>query len=158
MQVTDQHTKLPSSLSAFSTFLLGEVFAQDPLKASDKPLTDCGPYILDEEDAVVYRRPYLTSGASGFALVAISRNLKIELKVFVKELKRILSPTSWKKPVSIVWGLKDRWLDFNGVEAFAKSINADLVQLPQVGHHAQEDFGEEVAKSLKALIRRRSVV
>lgn len=51
------------------------------MKASDKPLTDCGPYILDEEDAVVYRRPYLTSGASGFALVAISRNLKIELKV-----------------------------------------------------------------------------
>lgn len=50
----------------------------------------------------------------------------------MKELKRILSPTSWKKPVSIVWGLKDRWLDFNGVEAFAKSINADLVQLPQV--------------------------
>lgn len=28
LQVTDQHTKLPSSLSAFSTFLLGEVFAQ----------------------------------------------------------------------------------------------------------------------------------
>lgn len=54
---------------------------QDPLKASDKPLTDCGPYILDEEDAMVYRRPYLTSGASGFALVALSRNLKNELKV-----------------------------------------------------------------------------
>lgn len=58
---------------------------QDPLKASDKPLTDCGPYILDEEDAMVYRRPYLTSGASGFALVALSRNLKNELKVSVSK-------------------------------------------------------------------------
>lgn len=54
---------------------------QDPLKASDKPLSDCGPYILDEEDAMVYRRPYLTSGASGFALTTLSRNMKKELKV-----------------------------------------------------------------------------
>lgn len=54
---------------------------QDPLKASDKPLSDCGPYILDEEDAMVYRRPYLTSGASGFALTTLSRNMKKQLKV-----------------------------------------------------------------------------
>ncbi|KAG0609934.1 hypothetical protein M758_7G025300 [Ceratodon purpureus] len=156
--ITDRHQRLPSPLAAFSTFLLGEVFAQDPLKASDKPLTDCGPYILDEEDAMVYRRPYLTSGASGFALVALSRNLKNELKESVKATKEILSPTRWKKPVSIIWGLKDRWLDFNGVEDFAKSINARLVQLSQVGHHAQEDFGEEVGKSLKSLLKRVSVV
>lgn len=126
--------------------------------------------------------------------------------------REILSPTSWKKPVSILWGLKDRWLDFNGVENFAKTINARLVQLPQVhtldfpycwhnnsfswsyisisslllllglsnnldsisalflmrfvhmigvtqvGHHAQEDFGEEVGKSLKSLLKQVSVV
>jgi hypothetical protein len=36
---------------------------------------------MDEEDAVVYRRPYLTSGSSGFALTAISRMLKKGLKV-----------------------------------------------------------------------------
>jgi hypothetical protein len=44
-------------------------------------LNECGPYILDEEDAMVYRRPYLTSGSSGFALIAIARALKKELKV-----------------------------------------------------------------------------
>ncbi|KAG1330894.1 hypothetical protein COCNU_02G008620 [Cocos nucifera] len=53
----------------------------DPLRASDKALTSCGPYMMKEEDAMVYRRPYLTSGSSGFALNAISRAMKKELKV-----------------------------------------------------------------------------
>jgi len=36
---------------------------------------------MKEEDAMVYRRPYLTSGSSGFALNAISRNMSKDLKV-----------------------------------------------------------------------------
>jgi pimeloyl-ACP methyl ester carboxylesterase len=93
--VKEQHAKLPSSLAAFSTFLLGDVFAQDPLKASDKPLTECGPYQLDEEDAMVYRRPYLTSGASGFALTAISQALKSELQVGICALLCMWSMLSY---------------------------------------------------------------
>ena len=54
---------------------------QDPLRASDKALTSCGPYQMKEDDAMVYRRPYLISGSSGFALNAISRSMKNELKV-----------------------------------------------------------------------------
>lgn len=50
----------------------------------------------------------------------------------MKASREILSPNIWTKPVSIIWGLKDRWLDFNGVEAFAKSVNARLVQLSEV--------------------------
>lgn len=50
----------------------------------------------------------------------------------MKASQEILSPNIWTKPVSIIWGLKDRWLDFNGVEAFAKSVNARLVQLSEV--------------------------
>ncbi|KAK9135086.1 hypothetical protein Syun_014416 [Stephania yunnanensis] len=42
-------------------FLLGEIFSQDPLRASDKALTSCGPYKMKEDDAMVYRSPYLTS-------------------------------------------------------------------------------------------------
>jgi hypothetical protein len=93
--VKEQHAKLPSSLAAFSTFLLGDIFAQDPLKASDKPLTECGPYQLDEEDAMVYRRPYLTSGASGFALTAISQALKSELQVGICALLCMWSMLSY---------------------------------------------------------------
>ncbi|KAL6967899.1 hypothetical protein U1Q18_033708, partial [Sarracenia purpurea var. burkii] len=51
-----------------------------PLRASDKALTSCGPYKMKEDDAMVYRRPYLTTGSSGFALNAISRTMKKELK------------------------------------------------------------------------------
>lgn len=40
-----------------------------------------GPYAMKEEVAMVYRRPYLTSGSSGFALNAISRAMKKDLKV-----------------------------------------------------------------------------
>ncbi|CAM6030941.1 unnamed protein product [Sphagnum balticum] len=156
--VKEQHAKLPSSLAAFSTFLLGDIFAQDPLKASDKPLTECGPYQLDEEDAMVYRRPYLTSGASGFALTAISQALKSELQASIRASREMLCSKEWRKPVSIIWGLKDRWLDFRGVEDFAKLASARLVQLPEVGHHAQEDFGEEVGKVLKTLLKQASVV
>ncbi|KAH7427872.1 hypothetical protein KP509_10G064900 [Ceratopteris richardii] len=79
--VTEQHAKLPSALSIFTNFLLGEIFVQDPLKAGENPINECGPYVLNEEDAMVYRRPYLTSGSAGFALQAISRELKKELKV-----------------------------------------------------------------------------
>lgn len=155
--MTEQHVKLPSALSAFSTFLLGEIYAQDPLKASDKPLTECGPYILDEVDAEVYRRPYLTSGSSGFALTALSRVMRSELKVSVSALREALTSDQWTKPISIIWGLKDRWLDFRGVEDFSKLSKARLVQLPEVGHHAQEDFGEEVGGTIKALLKRTSV-
>ncbi|KAL2650456.1 hypothetical protein R1flu_018584 [Riccia fluitans] len=152
--ISDAHTALPSALSAFSAFLLGEVFAQDPLKASDKPLTECGPYLLDEEDAMVYRRPYLTSGASGFALTAISRSMKSELKGAVGALRQTLGSGQWSKPLSIVWGMKDRWLAFKDVEEFAKSSGARLVQLEEVGHHAQEDYGEEVGLTIKSLMKR----
>ncbi|CAI7894260.1 unnamed protein product, partial [Closterium sp. NIES-54] len=78
--ITDKHAKLPSCLSAFSNFLLGEIFAQDPLRASDRVLEEAGCYLIDEEDAMVYRRPYLTSGASGFALTAITRAFQKGLK------------------------------------------------------------------------------
>lgn len=36
---------------------------------------------MKEDDAMVYRRPYLTSGSSGFALNAVSRAMKKQLKV-----------------------------------------------------------------------------
>jgi len=41
---------------------------------------------MKEEDAMVYRRPYLVSGSSGFALNAISKAMKKDLKVFFPHL------------------------------------------------------------------------
>ncbi|PNX93588.1 haloalkane dehalogenase [Trifolium pratense] len=92
----------------------------DPLRASDKALTSCGPYKMKEEDAMVYRRPYLTSGSSGFALNAIARTMKKDLKRYVEDMQRILNDKSWNVGTTICWGQRDRWLSYDGVEDFCK--------------------------------------
>ncbi|KAJ8633174.1 hypothetical protein MRB53_026510 [Persea americana] len=150
--LTDKHAKLPSTLSSFSNFLLGEIFSQDPLRASDKTLTSCGPYAMKEEDAMVYRRPYLTSGSSGFALTAISKAMKKELKAYVEDMRKILSSQTWKVSTTICWGLRDRWLNYDGVEDFCKRLNHELVELPKAGHHVQEDCGEELGQVIVRLL------
>ncbi|KAK6937934.1 Alpha/beta hydrolase fold-1 [Dillenia turbinata] len=181
-----KHANLPSTLSIFSNFLLGEIFSQDPLRASDKALTSCGPYKMKEDDAMVYRRPYLTSGSSGFALNAISRAMKRELKCkmepdlgmlkkqsyhcaevhppnklnkyqnYVEQMRANLLGEDWKVPTTICWGLRDRWLSYNGVAEFCKEATHKLVELPTAGHHVQEDCGEELGQIIAGLISKTS--
>ncbi|KAL1293365.1 hypothetical protein AAHE18_19G067400 [Arachis hypogaea] len=156
--LTAQHAKLPPTLSIFSNFLLGEIFSQDPLRASDKALTSCGPYKMKEEDAMVYRRPYLTSGSSGFALNALSRTMKKDLKRYVEDMQRILKDQSWKVKTTICWGQRDRWFRYDGVENFCKDSNHTLIEVPKAGHHVQEDCGEELGQLIYKTIRRRDYI
>ncbi|XP_050365514.1 uncharacterized hydrolase YNR064C [Argentina anserina] len=153
--LTAKHANLPSTLSVFSNFLLGEIFSQDPLRASDKTLTSCGPYQMKEDDAMVYRNPYLTSGASGFALNAISRDMKKHLKKYVEEMRTILTDENWKVPTTICWGKRDRWLTYDGVEDFCKDSRHRLIEIPMAGHHVQEDRGEELGQIIYDVIRKR---
>lgn len=44
----------------------------------------------------------------------------------------ILTNKSWKINTTICWGLRDRWLSYDGVEDFCKASNHKLVQLPMV--------------------------
>ncbi|CAI7782336.1 unnamed protein product [Closterium sp. NIES-53] len=154
--ITDKHAKLPSCLSAFSNFLLGEIFAQDPLRASDRVLEEAGCYLIDEEDAMVYRRPYLTSGASGFALTAITRAFQKGLKASLPLVSKALSAVSSQPSSSstVMWGMKDRWQSFDGVREACRAAGAVLVTLDEVGHHAQEDYGEEVGRVIRNILRR----
>ncbi|KAK9669568.1 hypothetical protein RND81_13G140300 [Saponaria officinalis] len=153
--ITAKHANLPSTLSIFSNFLLGEIFSQDPLRASDKTLTSCGPYKMKEDDAMVYRRPYLTSGSSGFALNAISRSMKKQLKASVEEMRNTLMNENWKVRTTVCWGQRDRWLNSDGVEDFCKASNHKLVELPMAGHHVQEDSGEELGTVITGLLSKR---
>ncbi|GFZ01819.1 alpha/beta-Hydrolases superfamily protein [Actinidia rufa] len=127
----------------------------DPLRASDKALTSCGPYKMKEEDAMVYRRPYLTSGSSGFALNAISRAMKKELKTYVEEMRTILTDKSWNVQTTICWGQRDRWLGYDGVEDFCDVSKHRLIELPMAGHHVQEDCGEELAQIIAGIISKK---
>ncbi|CAJ1948724.1 unnamed protein product [Sphenostylis stenocarpa] len=156
--LTAKHAKLPPTLSIFSNFLLGEIFSQDPLRASDKALTSCGPYKMKEEDAMVYRRPYLTSGSSGFALNAISRNMSKDLKRYVEDMHGILKDKNWKVQTTLCWGQRDRWLNYDGVEDFSKDSNHKLIEVPTAGHHVQEDCGEEVGQLICRIISRNSSI
>lgn len=156
--LTPEHAKLPSTLSVFSNFLLGEIFSQDPLRASDKPLTSCGPYKMKEDDAMVYRRPYLTSGSSGFALNAISRAMKKELKGYTEEMRSSLMDKDWKIPTTVCWGQRDKWLSYQGVEEFCKSSGHNLVELPMAGHHVQEDCGEEIGGLISRIISKAALI
>lgn len=153
--LTGKHANLPSTLSIFSNFLLGEIFSQDPLRASDKVLTSSGPYKMKEEDAMVYRSPYLSSGSSGFALNAISRVMKKELKNSVEEMKKILMDTNWKVRTTICWGQRDRWLNYDGVEDFSQLSEHKLIELPMAGHHVQEDSGEELGQLIAGIVSRK---
>ncbi|XP_015088455.1 uncharacterized protein LOC107031556 isoform X1 [Solanum pennellii] len=130
--LTINHTKLPSSLSVLSNFLLGEIFCQDPLRASDKTLLSCGPYQIKEDVAMVYRRPYLTSGSAGFALNAISKAMKKQLKGYVEDTRAILMDNNWSVQTTVCWGQRDRWLSFDGVEDFCKESKHRLIELPMV--------------------------
>ncbi|KAJ3678291.1 hypothetical protein LUZ60_002094 [Juncus effusus] len=151
--ITDSHAKLPSTLALFSNFLLGEIFSQDPIRASDKALLSSGPYAMKEEDAMVYRRPYLTSGSSGFALNALSRNMKRDLKSYVGEMRSVLRSDSWRVKTTICWGMRDRWLSYEGVQDFCGETNIKLVELPMAGHHVQEEYGEELGRIISGIIR-----
>ncbi|CAI5929620.1 unnamed protein product [Closterium sp. NIES-64] len=154
--ITDKHAKLPSCLSAFSNFLLGEIFAQDPLRASDRVLEEAGCYLIDEEDAMVYRRPYLASGASGFALTSITRAFQKDLKASLPLVSKALAAVSAQPSSSstVIWGMKDRWQSFDGVRETCRASGAILVTLDEVGHHAQEDYGEEVGRVIRNILRR----
>lgn len=156
--LTAKHANLPSTLSIFSNFLLGEIFSQDPLRASDKALTSCGPYQMKEDDAMVYRSPYLSSGSSGFALTAISKGMKKQLKQYVEEMRTILMDNSWKIPTTVCWGQRDRWLNYDGVEDFCNNSNHELIELPMAGHHVQEDSGEELGKVISEIFRKRRLI
>ncbi|XP_075521846.1 uncharacterized protein LOC142555072 [Primulina tabacum] len=153
--LTAKHAELPSTLAIFSNFLLGEIFSQDPLRASDKALTSCGPYKIKEEVAMVYRRPYLTSGSAGFALNAISRSMKKELKGCVEEMREILMGANWKVETTICWGQRDRWLSYDGVEDFCNESKHRLITLPTAGHHVQEDCSEEVGNLIAGIVSTR---
>nr|XP_009775314.1 PREDICTED: epoxide hydrolase 3 isoform X2 [Nicotiana sylvestris] len=156
--LTMQHANLPSTLSVLSNFLLGEIFCQDPLRASDKTMLSCGPYQIKEDVAMVYRRPYLTSGSAGFALNAISKAMKKQLKGYVEDTRAILMDNNWTVQTTVCWGQRDRWLSFDGVEDFCKESKHRLVELPMSGHHVQEDSGEEFGQLLAGIVGKRSSI
>jgi hypothetical protein len=47
-------------------------------------------------------------------------------------MRNILSSDSWKTKTTVCWGLRDRWLNYDGVEDFCGSANYKILELPMV--------------------------
>ncbi|KAF2602605.1 hypothetical protein F2Q70_00027147 [Brassica cretica] len=101
---------------------------------------------------------YTLDGSSGFALNAISRAMKKELKGYTEEMRTSLMDKDWKIPTTVCWGQRDKWLSYQGVEEFCKSSGHDLVELPMAGHHVQEDCGEEIGGLISRIISKSALI
>lgn len=143
-----QTAKLPWKLKQMGIPLVGDMMTQDPLLV-DRTLEGAGGYRIDDADLDVYRRPWLKTSDVGRALLAIIQNL--QLKSVTAEIETGLK--SWDKPLLIGWGLRDPWLPLE----MAKTLpQAELVELDEVGHYAQEDWHEKVSEALISFLRRQA--
>ncbi|MEL6382882.1 MAG: alpha/beta fold hydrolase [Cyanobacteria bacterium J06626_18] len=145
--------KLPGALSRMKLPLAGEMMTQDPLLV-DRTLEGGGPYQVNDEDLMVYRKPFLTTSAAGRALLGTLRGFKLSdtTTEIAKELKQ------WQAMTLLVWGTADPWISTTLAETWTATIpNAELSKLDQVGHYAQEDWAEKVAEVIVPFLRRTEV-
>jgi len=143
-------TKLPFKVAQMGWPLIGEVLTQDPILV-DRTLEGGGPYEVSDEDLEIYRRPFLKSSDVGRSLLATIRQLKLAdtLQTIDKGFE------NWETPTLIAWGTADKWLPIDQAKAFASKLeNANLVELEETGHYAQEDWSEKVSDAVVPFLRR----
>ena len=142
--------KLPWKMQQLGLPLAGEMFTQDPLLV-DRTLEGGGGYVVKDEDLDVYRRPFLKSSEAGRALFAAVQNLR--LSQTTAEIEQGFQ--SWRKPVLVGWGMRDRWLPLSLAEAFVQATpDAELIQLPDVGHYPQIDWPDKVTEVILPFLLR----
>ena len=142
--------KLPWKLQQLGLPLVGEILTQDPLLV-DRTLEGGSRYPISDEDLDVYRRPFLKSSAAGRSLLATVRNLQMQQSM--AEIESGLR--GFSKPTAIIWGMKDPWLPFTLAQQLTSSIQlADLIQLEEAGHYAQEHWAEKVSDAIQLFLRR----
>lgn len=144
--------KLPWSMKQWGIPFIGDMLTQDPLLI-DRTLEGGSGFRIADENLDVYRKPFLQTSAAGRALMATVRNLN--LPTAMAELETGLA--TWTKPILIVWGCGDRWLDGEAAEKLAKSrSNIQLFKLPEAKHYPQEHWSEEISQELLDFLRRQS--
>ncbi|MGD2180137.1 alpha/beta fold hydrolase [Lusitaniella coriacea] len=144
------NVKLPWKMKQWSIPLVGDMVVQDPLIV-DRTLEGGSGFLISDENLDVYRKPFLQASVVGRALKTTTQRL--DLPKVTAELEKEL-PT-WTKPLQIIWGCADPWLDVSPVETLAQSrSNIELVKLPEAKHYPQEHWSEEISKVLVDFLRR----
>ncbi|KAG2575174.1 hypothetical protein PVAP13_7KG417700 [Panicum virgatum] len=127
--------------------LVGEFTCQNAVLA-ERFIEAGSAYVLKLEKADVYRLPYLSSGAPGFALLEAAR--KVNFQDVLHRISAGFSSNSWQKPILLAWGISDKYLPLSIAEEFKKA-NPSVVKLEAIegaGHMPQEDWPEKVVKAL----------
>lgn len=138
---------LPGIFQQMRLPFVGEFTCQNAMLA-ERFVEGGSTYVLDLNDADVYRLPYLDSGDPGFALLESTR--KAPLKDLTARIETGFSSGRWSAPTLIAWGITDKYLSSSEAENFAKR-NADVIQvqlLEGAGHMPQEDWPEKVVEAL----------
>ncbi|CAL5014568.1 unnamed protein product [Urochloa decumbens] len=131
--------------------LFGEFTCQNAVVA-ERFIEAGSAYVLKLEKADVYRLPYLSSGAPGFALLEAAR--KINFQDVLSRISAGFSSNSWEKPILLAWGISDKYLPLSVAEEFKKA-NPGVVKLEAIegaGHMPQEDWPEKVVKALVSFL------
>lgn len=143
-------SKVPFKIAQMGWPLLGEVLTQDPILV-DRTLEGGGPYEVSDEDLEIYRRPFLKSSNVGRSLLATIRELRLTRTLCTIDQ----GFEKWSAPTLVVWGTADKWLPIEQAQAFVKKLDsADLVELTETGHYAQEDWSDKVSDAVVPFLRR----
>ncbi|CAM6090904.1 unnamed protein product [Calypogeia fissa] len=143
---------LPGLFQQLRLPLLGEFTSQNAV-LPERFVEGGSPYVLEIDDADVYRLPYLNSSDAGFSLLESAR--KAPLKDLTSRIARGFSSKSWKVPTLVAWGEADKYLAKSEAEEFSKS-NPDVIKasfLSGAGHLPQEDWPEKVVEALRGFFR-----
>ena len=145
------NAKLPWLLKQFTFPVMGDMMTQDPLLV-DRTIEKGSGFVVADEDLDVLRKPFLQSSKVGRSLMAIAK--KLELNKSTIEIEAGLS--QWSKPVLIIWGAVDKWLDVDEVKKLA-AANSEivLVELPTAKHYPQEHWASDIAKEIVQFFRRK---
>ena len=143
--------KLPWLMKQFTLPLVGDMATQDPLLV-DRTIEKGSGFVVADRDLDVLRKPFLQSSKVGRALMAIAK--KLQLDKSTQEIEAGLS--QWSKPVLIIWGAVDKWLDLAEVKKLA-TANSEivLVELATAKHYPQEHWASDIAKEIVQFFRRK---
>ncbi|GAB4216600.1 MAG: alpha/beta fold hydrolase [Synechococcales cyanobacterium] len=135
--------RLPWSIRQLGIPLVGDMLTQDPLLV-DRTLETGGIYRVKDRDLDVYRRPFLTTSASGRALLATVQHLQLpqQLPAIAAAFRESTIPTL------IAWGMQDPWLPFDQLSSLTNRKRLKVVSLEQVGHYPQHDWPEKVIEAV----------
>ncbi|XP_047068457.1 haloalkane dehalogenase 2-like [Lolium rigidum] len=142
---------VPGVIKQLRLPLFGEFTCQNAILA-ERFIEAGSPYVLKSEKADVYRLPYLSSGAPGFALLEAAR--KANFQDVLSRISAGFSSNSWEIPILLAWGESDKYLPLSIAEEFQKS-NPKVVKLKTIegaGHMPQEDWPEKVVSALTSFL------